>query len=254
MSGVGGFGDGVDHLFGEAGLEGDVDGGDDDPTRYCLRAGQGARRTMWAASGSNQKLNSWRGVSANSGSVVWGLRLPPMMTMPWVRLGEFRIDGDGEGDVGERAAGDDGDLVGVGVDLADEEVDGVFVEMAWVCGGAFGQGGDFVGAVGLLVDDGLAGRWGSFRDGRLGARLVGPPPQAPSQSTLPTSGASRRVSCWVRTRGKTAPMATGTSVRWMSSSMRRVCGVSSSRQALPVTMVMPRTWTCGDWSRTIMAI
>ena len=46
--------------------------------------GHGARSTMWAASGSNQKLNSWRGLVANSGSLVCGLTLPPMITMPCV--------------------------------------------------------------------------------------------------------------------------------------------------------------------------
>ena len=46
--------------------------------------GQCARSVMCAASGSNQKLNSCRGLLANSGSPVCGLRLPPMMTMPCV--------------------------------------------------------------------------------------------------------------------------------------------------------------------------
>ena len=108
--------------------------------------GQGARRTMWAASGSNQKLNSWRGWVANSGSSVWGLRLPPMMTMPWVSSAKCGIDGDGERDVGERAGGVDGDLLGMGVDLADEEVGGVFVERLGG-GRAFFERGDYEGAV-----------------------------------------------------------------------------------------------------------
>ncbi len=43
-------------------------------------------------------------------------------------LGEVGIDGEGERDVGERASGVDRDLMGVRVDLADEEVGGVFVE------------------------------------------------------------------------------------------------------------------------------
>src|SRR5438309_12051201 len=39
---------------------------------------QGARKTIWAASGSNHILNSCRGVFANSGSSVWGFRLAHM--------------------------------------------------------------------------------------------------------------------------------------------------------------------------------
>ena len=35
---------------------------------------QGAVRTICAASGSNHKLNSWRGVFTNSGSSVTGLQ------------------------------------------------------------------------------------------------------------------------------------------------------------------------------------
>src|SRR6267142_4782822 len=48
---------------------------------------QGARSTMRAASGSNQRLNSWRGVFANSGSSVSGLRLAPMNTNSLASLG-----------------------------------------------------------------------------------------------------------------------------------------------------------------------
>ena len=40
----------------------------------------------------------------------------------------------------------------------------------------------------------------------------------------------------------------------MISSMRRVCCISSSRHALPVTMVMPSTSTLGDCRKTIIAI
>jgi hypothetical protein len=109
--------------------------------------------------------------------------------------GEFGVDAESEGDVGERAGGVDGDLVRVGVDLADEEVDGVFFDGAGVRG-AFGHGRDFVGAVGLLVDDRVLYASGAGRvSGASGVRftrVVGPPPQAPSQSTLPTSLASRR--------------------------------------------------------------
>src|SRR5580692_1254991 len=47
----------------------------------------GARNTMWAASGSNHRLNSRRGVFWNSGSSVCGLRLPPMNTNSFARLG-----------------------------------------------------------------------------------------------------------------------------------------------------------------------
>ena len=41
-------------------------------------------------------------------------------------LGELRIGADGEGDVGHGSGGEDGDLMRMGVDLADEEMDGVF--------------------------------------------------------------------------------------------------------------------------------
>src|SRR6266852_9795627 len=49
---------------------------------------QGARNTMRAASGSNQRLNSWRGVFANSGSAVCGFRLAPMNTNSLARPGK----------------------------------------------------------------------------------------------------------------------------------------------------------------------
>src|SRR5579863_10408615 len=42
--------------------------------------GQGACRVMLDASGSNQRLNSCRGLFTYSGSSVCGLMLPPMMT------------------------------------------------------------------------------------------------------------------------------------------------------------------------------
>ena len=41
---------------------------------------------------------------------------------------EARFDGKGESNVGERAAGVDSDLAGVGANLTDEEVGGIFVE------------------------------------------------------------------------------------------------------------------------------
>src|SRR5258706_16279424 len=47
----------------------------------------GERRTMCAASGSNQMLNSWRGVFWNSGLLVMGLRLAPMKTNSFARGG-----------------------------------------------------------------------------------------------------------------------------------------------------------------------
>ena len=84
--------------------------------------------------------------------------------------------------------------------------------------------------------------------------MVGPWPHAPSQVTLPSSADSRRVSCSSRTSGNTAPLATGTSVWPVSSSMRSVCSVSSSHQALPVTMVMPSTFTSGACSSASIAI
>ena len=56
----------------------------DTSTVVTSMRGHGARSTMCAASGSNQKLNSWRGLVANSGSSVCGLRLPPITTMPCV--------------------------------------------------------------------------------------------------------------------------------------------------------------------------
>ena len=77
-------------------------------------------------------------------------------------------------------------------------------------------------------------------------------PQAPNQATFPTSGAMRRVSSCVRISGKTAPSATGTSVRPISSNIRSAWRASSSRQALPVTTVIPRTSTCGDCSSAII--
>ena len=84
--------------------------------------------------------------------------------------------------------------------------------------------------------------------------LLTAPPHAPSHTTLPTSACCRAVSCCVRTSGNAAPMATGMSLCPVSSSMRSVCCVSSSRQALPVTMVMPSTWACGDCNNASMAI
>src|SRR5678815_2469532 len=48
---------------------------------------QGARSTMCAASGSNQMLNSCRGVLMNSGSVVCGFKLAPMKTSSFASCG-----------------------------------------------------------------------------------------------------------------------------------------------------------------------
>src|ERR1700694_3368964 len=48
---------------------------------------QGARSAMRAASGSNQRLNSWRGLFANSGSAVCGFRMAPMNTNSLASVG-----------------------------------------------------------------------------------------------------------------------------------------------------------------------
>src|SRR5437660_12461348 len=49
-----------------------------------------ARNTMRAASGSNQRLNSWRGGVANAGSAACRLRLAPMNTESFAGLGTCR--------------------------------------------------------------------------------------------------------------------------------------------------------------------
>src|SRR3984893_17046741 len=61
---------------------------------------QGARSTMRAASGSNQRLNSWRGLFANSGSAVCGFRLAPIKTNYLASVGKFRSVEVGSAKVG----------------------------------------------------------------------------------------------------------------------------------------------------------
>ena len=90
--------------------------------------GHAARSTMCGASGSNQKLNSWRGLVANSGSSVCGIEAAAHEHDALRERGEFGIDGDGERDVGQRAGGIDGDLVRMRAHLANEEVRRVFID------------------------------------------------------------------------------------------------------------------------------
>ncbi len=118
--------------------------------------GHGARRVMCAASGSNQKLNSWRGAGGELG--IGGLRVEAAAhdDDALSELGEVRIDRDGERDIGERASGKDGDLMRVGVHLADEEVGGVFVDRLGV-GRALGHRRHEVGVVGVRRRDGRIG-------------------------------------------------------------------------------------------------
>src|SRR5665213_2825908 len=89
-----------------------------------------------------------------------------------------------------------------------------------------------------------------------GSRLVcaARSPQAPYQTKPPYIFASSFDSASVRTSGKTAPGTTGTSVRWISSSIRSVWATSSGSHAFPLTMVMPSTRTSGDCSSTIIDI
>src|SRR5277367_5192491 len=56
----------------------------DTSTVVTSMRGQCARNVMCAPSGSNQKLNSCRGLVENSGSSVCGFKLPPISTMPCV--------------------------------------------------------------------------------------------------------------------------------------------------------------------------
>ena len=143
--------------------------------------GQSACSTMCAASGSNQKLNSWRGLVANSGSAGLRIEAAAHDDDAFGERGEFRIDGDGERDVGERAGGVDGDLVRMRAHLADEEVRGVFVER-FDGRQAFRHGRNFVRAVrssgicagaGGVTPDSVVNAWSDLR------------PHAPSQVTLP---------------------------------------------------------------------
>ena len=90
----------------------------DTSTVVTSMRGHAARSTICAASGSNQKLNSWRGLVANSGSSVCGLRLPPIRTIPWVSEAKLGIDRDGERDVGEWSRGIDRHLLADGRGLA----------------------------------------------------------------------------------------------------------------------------------------
>ena len=82
--------------------------------------------------------------------------------------------------------------------------------------------------------------------------VAGLRPQAPNQATCPTSGVMSRVSSCVLTSGNTAPRATGTSVRPISSSIRSAWRASSSRHALPVTTMIPSTSARGDCSSAII--
>src|SRR5205823_11837687 len=57
------------------------------PTEICSIVYHGARSTRCGASGSNQSLNSRRGVLMNSGSSVTGFKLAPMNTRSLASLG-----------------------------------------------------------------------------------------------------------------------------------------------------------------------
>jgi hypothetical protein len=116
-----GAGDLGEHGLGELGLEGDVYGGEVD-------AGPGGAEGDAGGFGIEPEVELVAGMGCELG--VGGLRGEAAAHDEDAlgELGEVGVDGEGKGDVGERAGGEDGDLVGVGVDLADEEVGGVFVE------------------------------------------------------------------------------------------------------------------------------
>ena len=165
-----------------------------------------------------------------------------MSTMPWVSAANSGSMEMASAMLVSGPGGVDGDLVRMRVHLADEEVHGVFVD-GLDGRHAFGQRRNVVWPV-RLQSVGVTG----VTPFAFSTSMVGPWPHAPSQVTLPSIADSRSRFALVRTSGKTAPLATGTSAWPVSSSMRRVCSVSSSHQALPVTMVMPRTSRAGDCS------
>ncbi len=119
--GVGGFGDVGEHLFGELGLDGDVDGGEID-------AGPGGTEGDVGGLGVEPEVELVADVVDELGVVGGGVEAAAHDDDALGEFGEVGIDGDGERDVGERAGGVDSDLVRMGVDLPDEEVGGVLVE------------------------------------------------------------------------------------------------------------------------------
>ena len=114
-------GDLVEHGLGELGLDGDVDVGEVD-------ARPGGAEGDVGGFGVEPEVELVARMGGELGVVGLRVEAAAHDDDALGELGEVGIDGEGERDVGERAGGVDGDLVRVRVDLADEEVGGVFVE------------------------------------------------------------------------------------------------------------------------------
>ena len=87
--------------------------------------GQCARRVMCAASGSNQKLNSCRGLLANSGSLGLRIEAAAHDDNALRKLREVRIDRDRQRNIGQRTGGVDRHLMRMRVNLANQKVSGI---------------------------------------------------------------------------------------------------------------------------------
>jgi hypothetical protein len=159
------------------------------------------------ASGSNQKLNSWRGLGGELRIVGLRIQAAAHHHDALGQRGKLRIDGDGERNVGQRSGGVDRHLVRMRVHLADEEVRGVFVD-GLERGHALGHGRNLVRPVRLKV---IRRHTGLTPPVPFPPAWSAPGPTRPATSPCRPALSSSRVSSCVRTSGKTAPLATGTS-------------------------------------------
>jgi hypothetical protein len=136
-----GAGDLVEHLLGEGRLDGDVDGGDVDARPVGLKDDVGSLgvepevELVARGGGEFGIVGLWVEAATHEDNSIG-------------ESGESGVDGDGQGNVGEGASGEDGDLMGMGVDLTDEEVGSVFADGLEI-GPAFRHGRNDVGAVGM---------------------------------------------------------------------------------------------------------
>jgi len=133
------FADLFDQRFFHARFHGDVHGGEDEARPASVEDGTGGFRIhpeIEFALGRERKFG------------IVGLRIDAAAHDDefFGEFGEVGIEGNGQGEVGHRAGGVDGDVVWIFIDHAHEKVCGVFG--GGFCGGrAFWHGRDFVGAV-----------------------------------------------------------------------------------------------------------
>ncbi len=136
-----GAGDLVEHLLGEGHLDGDVDGGDVDARPAGLKDDVGGL-------GVKPEVELVARGGGEFGVVRLGIETAAHEDDALGQSREAGVDGDGEGNVGEGTSGENGDLMGMGVDLSDEEVGSVFAD-GLEGGLAFRHGRNDIGAVGV---------------------------------------------------------------------------------------------------------